>query len=185
MEHIPIEGDDALHQTPEQRERLLIASIVIPADDEQPLRQEQLDATNLDDYQDLVSGNIEVLSFTSPAASLYLNTEGKHLGQPMNGRATMLLWAHLPELRYRDYIAGDAFLVGTVDEEGWDRDVPDSFTETLFRAEHFRVEVQVHGDPRWYANEQRFEQWTEAYANVLDLGRRWSQVADLRIVPEG
>lgn len=184
MEHIPIEGDDAPRQTPEERESRWIASIVIPANADQPLRQERIDATDLDVYQDLVSGHIELVILDRPPASLYCNSDGKDLRLPLNRRATLLLWAHQPAIRYRDFIAGDVFLTGPPGRHGWDTDTPESYLATLLRATRFRIEVQTHGDPTWYGNEQRFTEWADAYSHALDLGQRWSAIEDLRIVPE-
>lgn len=182
MEHIPIEGGENPADTAERREGLRINSIVIPANDDEPLRRQQIDATDLDAYRDLVNGNLEALGLDYPAASMYLNGDGKTLGLPVNGRATMLLWAHLKEIRFRDFIVGDAFLTGPVNRDGWDTDIPEELTK-LFDAQHLRIEVQTYGDPQWYGNDQHFPIWTAAYAYALELAHRWTQVEDVRIVP--
>lgn len=184
MEHLRPEGGGDGHPTPERHEDVRISAIVIPADEQIPLRQDRIVTSNLDDYQRLVGGHLEILTFESPPATMYLNSEGKNLELPVNRRATMLLWAHDQRFRYLDYIAGDAFLVGPVDAHGDDTGVSDEFVHRLLEARHFRVEVQTRGDPQWYGNELRFDDWTEAYGYVLELGRRWTQVEDLRIVPE-
>lgn len=182
MEQIPIEGGEHRPLSAERRKTLRINSVVIPANDDDPVRRQQIDATDLDEYRDLVDGNLEVLSLERPATTMYLNGDGKDLGLPVNGRATMLLWAHLKEIRFRDFIVGDVFLTGRVNQDGWDSDVPEELTK-LFDANELRIEVQTHGDRQWYGNEQRFPVWTAAYAYALELARRWTQVEDVRVVP--
>lgn len=184
MEHIPIEGGEDQPPSAEQREALHINAVVIPADDNEPLRQQQIETSNLDQYRDAVGGNLEAISLLRPASSLYCNDEGKLLGLRPNGRATMVLWTHFPALRFRDYIGGDALLTGPMDTEGWDTDLPEDFTR-VFEANELRIEVQTYGDPAWYSNEQRFGTWTTAYAYALELARRWTLVEDIRVLPHG
>lgn len=182
MEHIPIEGGVDSTDSAERREALQINSIVIPANDDEPLRRQRIDATDLDAYRDAVNGNLEVLGLDHPTTSMYLNGDGKDLGLPVNGRATMLLWTHLKEIRFRDFIVGDVFLTGPVNRAGWDTDVPEELTR-LFDANELHIEVQTHGDLRWYGNERRLPVWTAAYVYALELARRWTQVEDIRVVP--
>ena len=184
MEHTPSTGGEDLPLSAEQREALHVNTVVIPADDDIPLRRQQLEATDLDAYRSLVEGKLEVLSLERPTASMYLNEDGKNLGLPVNARATMLLWAHSKQLRFQDYIVGDVFLTGPVDPHGWDTSVPDELT-ALLDAERLRIEVQTYGDPQWYGNDLRFADWTAAYAYALDLARRWTAVEDIRVLPVG
>ena len=183
MEYLPHQGGDDL-PTPEAREALRIKSIVIPADDAQPLRQHELAVTDLDAYQELVGGNIEAIGLDDPAASMYFHGDGKHLDLPVNGRATLLLWAHVSELRFRDYIVGDAFLTGPLDRDGNDTDVSDEFTKLFFETSDLRIAVRTYGDSKWYTNDLSFDEWSSAYAYALDLGHRWTQVEDIRVVTE-
>ena len=183
MEHQPQQRGDDL-PTPEARESLRINSIVIPADDERPLRLHELAVTDLDAYQELVGGSLEAIGLDDPAGSMYFHGDGKHLDLPVNGRATLLLWAHVSELRFRDYIVGDAFLTGPLDRQGNDTDVCDDFTKLFFETNELRVAVRTYGDPQWYTNDLSFDEWSSAYAYALDLGRRWTQVEDIKVVTE-
>ena len=178
------QGGDELHQEPERGEVLKINAIVIPANDEEPLRQDQIDTGRLADYQERVGGPIQVINLDDPPASLYLNEEGKLVELPVNRRATLLLWGHHRGLRYEDIIVGDAFLVGVPDRRGRDTNVPDEFIKMLLHARRFRTEVQTYGDPQWYGNRLSFENWAEAYGYVLSLGRRWTLVENVRVVAE-
>lgn len=182
MEHTPHGGGEHQPHGPEQRESLLINSVVIPADDDEPLRRQQIEATDLNTYRDLVAGDLEVLNLEQPAATMYLNGDGKNLKLPVNARATMLLWAHQKDLRFQDYIVGDVFLTGPVDSDGWDASVPEELPK-LFDAPALRIEIQTYGDPQWYSNDLRFGAWTAAYAYALDLARRWTAVEDIRVLP--
>lgn len=183
MEHMPIHGAEDQPPTVEQREALHVNTVVVPADDDLPLRPGQLDATSLDAYRGLVDGNLEALSLERPAATMYLNGDGKIIGLPVNVRATMLLWAHIKEMRFQDYIVGDVFLIGPVDRDGWDTDVPEELAK-LFDAQALRIEIQTYGDPQWYGNDLRFDGWTVAYAYALDLARRWAAVEDIRVLSD-
>lgn len=174
--------------TPEEHEGLLVNSIVIPAEEAQPL-QTQLLTQGLEDRQELVGGLIQGIDFTDPPARLYCNEEGKVLELPMNKRATLLLWAHNQAFRYRDVIVGDAYLVGPVGRHSTDTSVPDEYLERLFQARQFRIEVKSSDDAEWHDQGARFDQWTTAYEHALGWGvglgnRLPPRLADVRIVPE-
>jgi hypothetical protein len=169
---------------PEEGERLRINGIVIPADEELGVRQDQLGASNLPDYQRVVGGLIEHLALENPASGMYFNEEGKLRDLPLNRRATLLMWMHNPAFRYEDFVTGDALLVGPVDPNGYDTNAPDDFAQMLFEARRFRAEVETYGEAGWHGNERRFDNWVDAYSYVLDLGRRWTSVRDVRVVPE-
>lgn len=183
MERTPHQGGET-PRTPEQGELLRINTIVIPAGDRQPLRLDQVNPTSLGDYQQLVGGHIETVPLDDPPTNMYLNEEGKLDQLPINARATLLLWMHNKAFRYNDYIAGDAFLTGPINEDSTDTSVSADLVRMLTEAGQFRVELQTAGDPEWYGNLRRFDAWTDAYAYALTLGQHWSQVEDMRVVPE-
>lgn len=174
----------------EEGEALHINSIVIPADDGRALEQHLLEPANIADYQALVEGGyIEGVDFLLPPARLYVNEEGKLRGMPINRRATMLLWMHNKAFRYGDIIAGDAFLVGPVGNDSHDTAVPEEYTQLLFTAESFHVEVQMQGDQERQRKIWPFETWHEAYRFALGWAmgpddRQRSDVADIRVVPD-
>ncbi|HEV2403431.1 MAG TPA: DUF3846 domain-containing protein [Candidatus Saccharimonadales bacterium] len=175
---------DELPQISETGEALRITTIVVPADEEQPLQRKEIGAASLDDRQQIVGGYIEAIRLRQPPSSLYVNEEGKLQELPLNRRASMLLWVHHRGYRYEDYVAGDAFLTGPIDREGSVTNVPDQFVATLFNAKRFRAEVQTKGDRGWHGNDITFATWEEAYSHVLHLGARWTQVEDIRVIPE-
>jgi hypothetical protein len=162
----------------------VITAIVIPVDLEQPIRQQQLNKNDLDAYRQIVGGNLEVVTFVSPPASLYLNEEGKLEGLPINRRATALWWVHNRASRGRDYICGPAFLVGPADRHGDDKPAPQYLVELLLSTERYRVQVKTMDSPTWHGNEVVFTDWYSAYVNILDLAERWTLVEEVRVIPE-
>jgi Domain of unknown function (DUF3846) len=174
--------------TPEEGEGLHINSIIIPADDEQPLRQNQLLAEGLADRQQLVGGFVQGIDLRDPPARLYCNEDGKVLELPPNKRATLLLWAHNPAFRYRDFIVGDAFLVGPVGRRSADTNAPDQYVQTLFEASLFHVEVRPRGDAEWRVDPTRFDRWERAYEHAVGWSEGSARVrdreVDVRVVPE-
>jgi hypothetical protein len=76
---------------------------------------------SLDDYQSAVGGDIEALEL-SGGATMYLNDAGKLDGLPLNPRATQL--SHLMP---RDWIVGPVLILGPVDGNGDDTDLPDGW----------------------------------------------------------
>lgn len=188
MERNPREDGEGLASDGEQGEQLRINSVVIPADEEEPLRQQLLAASGLADRQTLVGGYIEGLTLDKPLARMLMNEEGKYQGLPMNRRATLLLWMHSPRMRYQDVLMGDVILLGHSDEDtGTDTAVPDEYLQRLFTPNgKFRVETLVRGEKGWNTSRRTpFNNWLDAYDYALRKGwqhRRW--VSDVRVVPE-
>ncbi len=179
------EDDAELSATPERRERLVIGSVVIPADESQPVREHELPVSGLQERQALVGGNLEGISLIDPAARMLVNEDGKYLGLPVNRRATLLAWMHNRRMRYGDVLVGDVVLLGYPGEDGVDTPVPDALTERLFTANRFRVETQLHDSDDWYVSRQRFGDWVDAYDHALRMGHEQSaMIADVRVFPE-
>jgi hypothetical protein len=160
----------------------MITAIVLPADMEQPIRQEQIEPADLDAYQRLVGGNLEVVNLDRPPASLYFNDEGKLLDLPVNPRATVVLWVHNSAFRGQDVIAGDAFIVGPVDRNANDRTVPEELVTLLFSTQRFRVLIRIEDDEQFYGNLTVFNDWFGAYVNAAELAQRLAQVEDVQVV---
>lgn len=170
--------------TPERHEDLRINSIIIPADENQPLRQGELPREGLTERQQLVGGLIQGIDLDEPFARLYCNEEGKYMGLPPNNRATLLLWMHSPRFRYQDFIVGDAFLVGPAKRSA-DSSVPDEYVQALFEATSFNVELKPPGSDEWQQHPQPFDDWVTAYENAIGWSRGISgQEITVRVVPE-
>lgn len=171
--------------TSESGESLRINSIVIPADDEQSLRQAEVSAEDLEERQQLVGGLIQAVDLDDPAGRLYCNEEGKALELAPNKRATLLLWAHNPRFRYLDFIVGDAFLVGPVSRTSTDSSVSDRYVTALFEARRFRVEVRSQGEDQWREHPERFDDWVTAYEHAVGWsGGLARHQLEVRVVPE-
>jgi hypothetical protein len=162
----------------------MLTAIVIPADPAEPARLEQLDKRDVDAFQALVDGHLQVLNLERPAASMYLNDEGKLDGLSFNPRATAILWAHNPALREEDIIAGDAFILGVPDRHGDDTSAPKELIDLLFHTKRYRVLVQNDGDEKFYGHLRPFDSWFEAYGFGVHLVRVFSQLEDVQIVAE-
>jgi hypothetical protein len=169
--------------SPERREGLYINSIVIPADDEQPLRQSELPREGLADRQQLVGGYIQGVDVGDPPGRLYFNEEGKYMDLPPNKRATLLLWVHNPAFRHQDVIVGDAFLVGPAKRSA-DSGVPDEYVQALFNATSFRVELRSPGATEWQAHPERFDDWATAYEHAVGWSEAPRDTLTVRVVPE-
>lgn len=181
MERYPDENESV---APERRENLRINSIVIPADDEQPLRQADLSVGGLADRQQLVGGFIQGVDLPDPPARLYFNEEGKAMELPPNKRATLLLWTHNPAFRYQDFIVGDAFIVGP-GRSSADTSAPDEYVRTLFDATRFHVEVRSRGQAEWQEHPERFDDWLTAYEHAVGWSGGLSRhMLAVRVVPE-
>lgn len=161
----------------------MITAIVIPVDQKQPIRQQQLHKQDLDAYRQIVGGNLEVLNLDRPPVSMYFNDEGKLLEFSVNARATVVLWAHNSTFRGHDVIVGPAFIVGPVDGRGDDTTVPDDLVHLLFNTKRYRVQVQLQGCNRWWENADVFDDWFEAYVSGVRLAQRRTFVAEVRVVP--
>jgi hypothetical protein len=162
----------------------MVTAIVIPVDLDEPVRQQQLNNSDLDAYRQIVGGHLQVVNLIQPPASLYLNEEGKLEGLAVNLRATALLWVHNGAYRERDVVVGPAFIVGPPDRRGDDTSAPDDLLELLFDTERYRMQVKTINGTGWHGNELVFTDWFAAYRYVLDLAGRWTLVDEVRVIPE-
>lgn len=99
-------------------------ALVIPADNTQPTRYENLEG--LEDFQRVVGGWIETVPMEEGNLVPYFNEEGKLNGLPKNDRATKILSGSIMP---HDYIAGDCLFIAYNPETGEDEDYPDGALE--------------------------------------------------------
>jgi hypothetical protein len=86
---------------------------IIPADPNQPIRLEDIDPSK--DLHRLVGGNFQLVGLGPYSMNMYLNENGKLERLPANLRASVLCqWAEA--IRSDDYIAGDAVVLGPIDD---------------------------------------------------------------------
>jgi hypothetical protein len=160
----------------------MITVIVIPANRRLPPRLERRAADDLPGFQALVGGYLEALRLTDPAATLYLNEEGKDRQLPLNPRATAVAWVHNPAFRGADVIAGDVVLAGPPDAAGELTAAPDRLVTVLLRSPRVRVETR-RGQGGWVAGRRTFDDVFAAYLHALALVRHDRRVSGIRVVP--
>ncbi len=111
----------------------MVRGIVIPAAGEDPL--EERDFAALEDYQAAVGGWIEAVDIAALGVTVYVDEEGLLRHMSINTRATLLWWAHVPEVRQQAVLVGDAVVVGVPDRHGESTDIPPAVRDALFSAE--------------------------------------------------
>jgi len=162
----------------------MITAIVIPADLDKPVRQQQLNRTDLDAYRQVVGGNLQLVHFGQPEAVMYMNEEGKAEGMALNHRATALLWVYNPAFRGRDVVVGPTFILGPPDGRGDDTSAPDDLVDLLFKVRRYRIQIQTGRTSGWHTMKTVFTDWFLAYQEALDLVVERTLVEEVRVIPE-
>ncbi|NUL28437.1 DUF3846 domain-containing protein [Streptomyces lunaelactis] len=162
----------------------MITVIVIPVDPGQPIRLQQLEPSDVDAYQQIVGGNLQIVGLDRPSAAMYLNEEGKLNRMRVNHRATTLMWVHNSAFRNRDVIVGPALIVGPPNRHGNDTSAPEDLTDLLFNTKRYRVQLWTGSDPRWVSDAEVFIDWQEAYRYALQLVETREAAQEVRVVPE-
>lgn len=162
----------------------MITAIVIPVDSDQPIRVQQLEPYDLDAYQQIIGGNLQIIGLDRPPAAMYLNEEGKFYQLRVNHRATALAWLHNPDFRGSDVIVGPTLVVGPADRHGNDTSVPEELVGLLTNAEQCHVQTRTEDEPWWSSDDQTFTDWVEAYRHALHLIETGYSVEHVRVVPE-
>jgi len=135
------------------------------------------------DYQEAVGGVFEAINLSDPAASFFVNEEGKLLALPLNRRATLFWWINERRMRERDAIMGDVVLIGLPDDEGDTQDVPGDLVTLLMKHDLFKYEVEtIEKEGKWYGNQTRFDNYFEACNAALALLTRWTLANDVRVL---
>lgn len=162
----------------------MITAIVIPVDPGQPIRLHQIDPNDLDAYQQIIGGNLQIVSLDRPPAAMYLNEEGKLNGMRVNHRATALAWVHNSDFRGSDVIVGPALIVGPTNQHGDDTSVPEDLSDLLTNTKQYRVQVRIESDSRWNTDGEVFADWFAAYHYAVRLAETREGVEHVRVVPE-
>lgn len=154
--------------------------ILIPADERRPL--ELQDFRSLDDYQLAVGGWIEGVPVGEDGTSLFANTEGKHVGLPVNRRASIHWLLQFHGRATHDRLFGDVVLVGPADAEDETQGVPESLLLLLFETLAFAVEVEQLGATRWRLVPEVFDDYFVAGAWGLVLSYQRLDVMRVRVI---
>lgn len=155
----------------------------IPADQDEPITELYVD--KLEDYQAAVGGWIEPVDIPQLGITIYVHEEGLALGLPFNPRTTFLWWYYVPEARQKAMLVGSALIVGLPDRNGDSTSIPGGVVDVLTGTGPWRVEVKVHGDPKWYGNQATYSDYFEALVWAMVTLERWTQAEDVRVVPAG
>lgn len=169
----------------ERGEQLRIGGFIIPADPDIAIQQTELTLHDLNRRQEIVGGYIEAVNLAEPAATLYINEEGKLHGLGVNVRATALVWMHNPAFRNVDIICGDALLIGPPDRAGEDTAVPDALTALLAMPGKHRVDLRFAGTERWHGDTSVFDNWYTAYVRAFQLEQDLPGVEAIRVTAVG
>lgn len=155
--------------------------IYIPADEAAPLEFRLFGQVT--EYQEAVGGWFECIDLPDPAATFFVNEEGKVINLPLNRRATLLWWANYQPARGVDAFMGDVVLLGQPDEDGDTQDVPAELVTLLMKSDLYRYEVEtVDKEGKWYGNQSRFDNYFDAANAALGLLDRWMLATDIRVV---
>lgn len=154
--------------------------ILIPADERRPL--ELQDFRSLDGYQLAVGGWIEGVPAGEDGTSFFANTEGEHVGLPVNRRASIHWLLQFRGRATHDRLFGDVVLVGPADEEGETQGVPEALLLLLFETLAFAVEVEQLGATRWRLVPEVFDDYFVAGAWGLVLSHQRLDVMRVRVI---
>ena len=159
----------------------MVKGIVVPGDGGAPLELREF--SEFGDYQQAVGGWIEAVAIPSLGVMVFVNEEGLLQHLPLNSRMTFLWWFHVPEVRQRAMLVGNAVIVGAPDEDGNTPDVPATVLSLLMETQVYRVEVQVIGETEWHRNAAKYTDYWEAVIWAMLLLERWALATDVRVVP--
>lgn len=162
----------------------MVTALMIPADVAEPLRLHEFDTSSLTAYLDVIRGNMAAFRLFRPDAVLYASEEGDALNLPTNDRATALLWVHNSTCRGFDTIAGDAFLIGPLDDDvAEDLPVPDELVQLLMHTERYRIELQARDSDDWQPAGPIYTNWYPAYERAVALARVQAEIQESRVIP--
>lgn len=168
-----------------------IKCLVIPADNQLPIRTEEFERDDLAAMQRLVGGYLEVINLDNPPCSLFMNEDGRFLRRPANERATLILQVGKPAFIGAEPLVGDCLIVGAPDGRGNDTTVPDELVTLLLEAEQFNVDIQrSEGGPweRWSSGLDI--PWQIVYESAIEIIEKadagighWAGIVGVRVLP--
>jgi len=155
--------------------------IYIPADEAAPIEFRLFG--QITEYQEAVGGWFECIDLDEPAATFFVNEEGKVTNLPLNRRATLMWWANYRAARNVDAFMGNVILMGKPDEDGDTQDVPGELVTLLMKTDLYKYEVEtIEKQGKWYGNQRTFDNYFEACNAALGLLERWTLANDVRVV---
>lgn len=135
------------------------------------------------EYQEAVGGYFQCVDIDAPAATFFVNEDGKVINLPLNRRATLAWWVLYRAAQNVDAFMGDVILLGQPDEDGDTQDVPGELVTLIMKTDLYKYEVQtIDGGDKWYGNMSTFDNYFEACNAALGLLGRWTLASDIRVV---
>jgi hypothetical protein len=181
----------------------MVKGIYLPVDPDAALEVREFNG--LSEYQAAVEGWIEAVDIPSLGATLFVNEEGLLRHLPFNARASFVWWYHVPAIRNRKMLVGNAVLVGQPNEDGDNTNVPGGVIITLTTEGEYTVLIKVgagadsyidptngtskillplvNGDPDWFASAARYEDYFSAALWAMILEERWSEATETKVIP--
>ncbi|MET4669112.1 DUF3846 domain-containing protein [Streptomyces sp. PvR018] len=160
----------------------MITGILLPCDEDQPIKRVEVDAENVEVLQQIVGGAYEAFDFDTPPASIIANDGAMLWSLPHNLRATVMLWQHAKGLRGQSYINGDALLTGKPDARGRTKSVPSDLISLFLETETYGVEFLHHPDGPWSRKAVTFTDWLEAYNYAIIHEETFATVRSARVI---
>ncbi|MFF2534471.1 DUF3846 domain-containing protein [Streptomyces cyaneofuscatus] len=160
----------------------MITGILLPCEEEQPIKLIEFDAENPTTIREMVGGTFEAFNLDTPSASILANDKAMLWSLPFNHRATVLLWLHAKGLRGQAYVSGDAVLTGVRDKRGRTKSVPDELATLLLDTESYGVEFLHRPDGPWSRRGTTFTDWFDAYNYAIVREASFATISDARVV---
>jgi len=161
----------------------LIKGVLIPVDEDEPIKLVEFEQGDLAAQQLYVGGYIERVQGFRPPCAFTFNEEGKNMNLPLNRRGTLALWVHRSEFIDHDVLVGEVLIVGPTNERtGEITSAPDELIELFFNTPKYKYMVKTIGENGWNGNGVTFTDCWKAYNDALALARRWQLVERVKVV---
>ncbi len=134
----------------------MVRAIVIPADGEEPPRE--IETSDPAAIAKAVDGFMEAVDIYELGVTVYVNESGLLRRLPFNSRVSFLWRYHVPAVRQRAMLVGDA---------------PD----------RYGVELQDGGDGTWRTDGLQYADYWEAIMWAMLLLKQVPEATDARVVP--
>ncbi|PZS17605.1 MAG: hypothetical protein DLM57_08080 [Pseudonocardiales bacterium] len=155
-------------------------AILFPADSGEPLTVH--DYRSLTHYRSALGGDIEIVPAGCRNLSFVSREAAAPAERPINVRATVLWWLHVPGVRNREILFGDVLLVGPVTPTGEVRDLPGAVEERLLAPASYVVQTREPGDRQWHVTLVDLDSYIDAATEALRLLVPGSVIDDVRVV---
>lgn len=155
-------------------------AIRFPVDSREPLSVH--DYQSLTHYRSALGGDIAIVPAGSRDLSFVSREDPAAAELPINVRATVLWWLHLPAVRNHSILRGEVLLVGPVSAAGEVRNLPRAVEECLLVPAGYVIQTREPGDSRWHVKLVDLANYLDAATEALRLLVPGSVVDEVRVV---